>query len=86
MAFSQQTQADFTAQRYKVLHDPIHKYMTLDDSVLNVIDTPQFQRLRELKQASGFLDLALEPGASAAAGECTGAACAAVPSCSASCV
>jgi len=53
MAFSQQTQADFTAQRYKVLHDPIHKYMTLDDSVLDVIDTPQFQRLRELKQACG---------------------------------
>ena len=40
----------FAAARYKVLHDPVHKYMTLTDEVLAVVDTPQFQRLRELKQ------------------------------------
>lgn len=30
--------------------DPIHGYIELDDISLSIIDTPQFQRLRDLKQ------------------------------------
>ena len=41
---------EYLRGRYKVLMDPIHKYMTLPDEVLAVVDTPQFQRLRDLKQ------------------------------------
>ena len=41
---------DWARGRYKVIHDSVHKYMTLTDEVLSVVDTPQFQRLRELKQ------------------------------------
>ncbi|KAJ2896042.1 hypothetical protein IWW38_002137 [Coemansia aciculifera] len=34
----------------KYINDPIHGYINLDDQVLQFIDTPQFQRLRHLKQ------------------------------------
>lgn len=32
------------------INDPIHGYITLDTLCFSVIDTPQFQRLRYLKQ------------------------------------
>ncbi|EIE81108.1 hypothetical protein RO3G_05813 [Rhizopus delemar RA 99-880] len=35
---------------HKVINDPIHGYITLDDYTIDFIDTVQFQRLRELKQ------------------------------------
>lgn len=41
---------NFRSERYKVLHDPIHRHMVLPDTVLKCVDTPQFQRLRDLKQ------------------------------------
>ncbi len=34
----------------KVIFDPIHGYMTFDSFILKVIDTPEFQRLRNIKQ------------------------------------
>ncbi|ORX72003.1 HD-domain/PDEase-like protein [Linderina pennispora] len=34
----------------KYINDPIHGYISLDDYALRFIDTPQFQRLRHLKQ------------------------------------
>lgn len=51
MMLSQATINDeYNAARYKVLHDPIHKYISLQDELLKIIDTPQYQRLRDLKQ------------------------------------
>ncbi|KAJ1503048.1 SAM domain and HD, partial [Coelomomyces lativittatus] len=34
----------------RTVHDPVHNFISLPDVAWNVIDTPQFQRLRELKQ------------------------------------
>lgn len=34
----------------KILHDPIHGHIHLDPLSIAIVDTPQFQRLRELKQ------------------------------------
>ncbi|CAG8447978.1 353_t:CDS:10 [Acaulospora morrowiae] len=34
----------------KYVNDPIHGYMEFDDWVVDFIDTPQFQRLRDIKQ------------------------------------
>ncbi|KAI8889665.1 HD-domain/PDEase-like protein [Backusella circina FSU 941] len=36
--------------RHKVINDPIHGHITLDDRTIEFIDTVQFQRLRDLKQ------------------------------------
>ena len=36
--------------RFKVAYDPVHSYVQLHDDVLSVMDTPEFQRLRDLKQ------------------------------------
>lgn len=35
---------------FKTVNDPIHGHITLDLNQLMFIDTPQFQRLRDLKQ------------------------------------
>ncbi|RUS32208.1 hypothetical protein BC938DRAFT_476033 [Jimgerdemannia flammicorona] len=35
---------------YKLINDPIHGHIRLDDFCIEVIDTAQFQRLRDLKQ------------------------------------
>lgn len=37
-------------QRNKIINDPIHGHIMLDDLSLSIMDTPQFQRLRDLKQ------------------------------------
>ena len=34
----------------KLIHDSIHGYMTFDETCLQIIDTLEFQRLRNLKQ------------------------------------
>ncbi|RKP09607.1 HD phosphohydrolase domain-containing protein [Thamnocephalis sphaerospora] len=34
----------------KIIRDPVHGYIRLDDACLEVVDTAQFQRLRDLKQ------------------------------------
>ena len=41
----------------KTFHDPIHGSITLDPVLVAIIDTPQFQRLRDIKQ----LGLLYEP-------------------------
>src|SRR3990172_3675408 len=45
----------------KVIRDPIHDYIELDDLALSLIDTPQVQRLRRIRQL-GFSNL-VYPGA-----------------------
>ena len=34
----------------KIIYDPIHKYITINPICLQIIDTPIFQRLRNLHQ------------------------------------
>ncbi|CAN9515545.1 unnamed protein product [Ophioblennius macclurei] len=38
---------------YKVFNDPIHGHIELHPLLIKIIDTPQFQRLRNLKQLGG---------------------------------
>lgn len=45
----------------KTIHDPIHGAIRVEDEILRIIDTPQFQRLRWVKQL-GFANL-VYPGA-----------------------
>lgn len=40
-------------ERVKVINDPIHAHMEIRSHVLDVLDTPAVQRLRELKQLGG---------------------------------
>ncbi|KAI7899073.1 uncharacterized protein BX663DRAFT_489428 [Cokeromyces recurvatus] len=40
----------FRYNGHKVINDPIHGHITLNDYTVEFIDTPQFQRLRGLKQ------------------------------------
>ena len=37
-------------QSSRTVYDPIHGHLTFDDYVWKIIDTPEFQRLRNLKQ------------------------------------
>ncbi|XP_049895999.1 deoxynucleoside triphosphate triphosphohydrolase SAMHD1-like [Epinephelus moara] len=39
--------------QYKVFNDPIHGHMALHPLLVKIIDTPQFQRLRNIKQLGG---------------------------------
>ncbi|KAJ1850081.1 hypothetical protein LPJ70_000048 [Coemansia sp. RSA 2708] len=41
---------DLTLDRSTYINDPIHGYIQLSEDMLQIIDTPQFQRLRNLKQ------------------------------------
>ena len=34
----------------KTIYDPIHGYITLSDVAISIIDTPEFQRLRQIRQ------------------------------------
>lgn len=40
-------------QSEKVFNDPIHGHIALHPLLVKVIDTPQFQRLRHIKQLGG---------------------------------
>ncbi|XP_076597951.1 deoxynucleoside triphosphate triphosphohydrolase SAMHD1-like isoform X2 [Chaetodon auriga] len=40
-------------QRWKVFNDPIHGHLALHPLLIKIIDTPQFQRLRYIKQLGG---------------------------------
>jgi HD superfamily phosphohydrolase len=35
---------------YKTFYDPIYKYITFNDTIVKIIDTPHFQRLRHISQ------------------------------------
>ena len=41
---------DFSRQKSKVINDPIHGIIDLTGECIAIVDTPQFQRLRDLKQ------------------------------------
>jgi len=41
---------EMSKKNSKLINDPIHGYITLSGALMEVIDTPQFQRLRDLKQ------------------------------------
>ncbi len=48
------TLASIALKEERVIRDPIHNYITVDNRViLDLIDTPQFQRLRRIKQLGG---------------------------------
>ncbi|KAI1890241.1 hypothetical protein AGOR_G00151690 [Albula goreensis] len=40
-------------EQYKVFNDPIHGHIALHPLLVRIIDTPQFQRLRSIKQLGG---------------------------------
>ncbi|XP_064596465.1 deoxynucleoside triphosphate triphosphohydrolase SAMHD1-like [Liolophura sinensis] len=42
-----------TSTAYKVVNDPIHGHIELHPLCVKVIDTPEFQRLRDIKQLGG---------------------------------
>ena len=46
----------------KLIYDCIYKYMEFDDILLKIIDTPEFQKLRNIKQLG--LCYLVFPGAS----------------------
>ncbi|XP_051805113.1 deoxynucleoside triphosphate triphosphohydrolase SAMHD1-like isoform X1 [Acanthochromis polyacanthus] len=43
----------FLEKKHKVLNDPIHGLMELHPLLIKIMDTPQFQRLRHIKQLGG---------------------------------
>lgn len=49
-------------QENKIINDPIHGHIDLSSDVVDIIDTPQFQRLRNLKQLG--VSYYIFPGAS----------------------
>ncbi|KAG0223575.1 SAM domain and HD [Actinomortierella wolfii] len=46
---------DYGVSEEKYINDPIHGHILLDEDCLNCIDTPQFQRLRELKRSAYYV-------------------------------
>ncbi|KAI5625235.1 deoxynucleoside triphosphate triphosphohydrolase SAMHD1 isoform X1 [Silurus asotus] len=44
---------DDSEQNYKVFNDPVHGHIELHPLLVKIIDTPQFQRLRYIKQLGG---------------------------------
>ena len=44
------TSTSYTYDEYRTFQDSIHGSITLDPLVVAIIDTPQFQRLRDIKQ------------------------------------
>ncbi|XP_019205258.1 deoxynucleoside triphosphate triphosphohydrolase SAMHD1 isoform X1 [Oreochromis niloticus] len=52
----------FYIEEHKVFNDPIHGHMALHPVLVKIIDTPEFQRLRNIKQLGGIYFV--YPGAS----------------------
>lgn len=48
--FSRTTSLMPTQEGYKVFNDPVHGHIDFHPFLLKIIDTPQFQRLRYLRQ------------------------------------
>ncbi|XP_009294109.1 deoxynucleoside triphosphate triphosphohydrolase SAMHD1 isoform X1 [Danio rerio] len=53
---------DFSKEQMKIFNDPIHGHIALHPLLVKITDTPQFQRLRHLKQLGGTY--LVYPGAS----------------------
>ncbi|XP_026120864.1 deoxynucleoside triphosphate triphosphohydrolase SAMHD1-like [Carassius auratus] len=53
---------NFSKEQMKIFNDPIHGHMELHPLLVKIIDTPQFQRLRHIKQLGGIY--LVYPGAS----------------------
>ncbi|KAK2909494.1 hypothetical protein Q8A67_005331 [Cirrhinus molitorella] len=53
---------DFSKEKMKIFNDPIHGHMEMNPLLVKIIDTPQFQRLRRIKQLGGTY--LVYPGAS----------------------
>ncbi|XP_052402770.1 deoxynucleoside triphosphate triphosphohydrolase SAMHD1-like [Carassius gibelio] len=53
---------NFSKEQMKIFNDPIHGHMELHPLMVKIIDTPQFQRLRHIKQLGGTY--LVYPGAS----------------------
>ncbi|KAK2909490.1 hypothetical protein Q8A67_005327 [Cirrhinus molitorella] len=53
---------DFSKEKMKIFNDPIHGHMEMNPLLVKIIDTPQFQRLRHIKQLGGTY--LVYPGAS----------------------
>ncbi|XP_049326797.1 deoxynucleoside triphosphate triphosphohydrolase SAMHD1-like [Astyanax mexicanus] len=51
--YSIKTMAVQPNQVNKVFYDPVHGHIALDPLLVSIIDTPQFQRLRNIKQLGG---------------------------------
>ncbi|KAG9332859.1 hypothetical protein JZ751_014486 [Albula glossodonta] len=49
-------------QQYKVFNDPIHGSIEMHPYLVRIIDTPEFQRLRDIRQMGGVYHV--YPGAS----------------------
>ncbi|XP_016118316.1 deoxynucleoside triphosphate triphosphohydrolase SAMHD1-like [Sinocyclocheilus grahami] len=53
---------DFSKEQIKIFNDPIHGHIELHPLLVKITDTPQFQRLRRIKQLGGTY--LVYPGAS----------------------
>jgi HD superfamily phosphohydrolase len=40
----------FNKFKFRKIRDPVHKFIEFDSSIWKIIDTEQFQRLRNIKQ------------------------------------
>ena len=55
------TSTSYTYDEYRTFQDSIHGSITLDPLVVAIIDTPQFQRLRDIKQLGMTFTYKLNP-------------------------
>ena len=46
----------FSSFDYKIINDPIHGHIQIPKSIMELVDTPEFQRLRYLKQLGMYAE------------------------------